>query len=133
MYNKDNGDKPKKKLDKAIGMKTFTRAAIRDIKGKKLNESQKAALKPETDGTGKYENMHQTSKSQRESALRRFDRETKFLKETRQGQRILKVQAKKGTTRTEPRFNLEARERRREAYESTFKNNQYDKIKGMYK
>lgn len=134
IYNEDNGGKPKKKFRKASKQeKVFTRAAIRHIKGKKLNEKQESALKSQTENPGKYFNMQQTSKSQRESAQRSFDRETEFLKETKQGQRILKVQAKKGDSRTEPRFDLEKREIRREASESAFKNNQYENIKGMYK
>lgn len=136
MYNKDNGDNPKKKPKKELrkGSKqerVFARAAIRDIKGKRLNERQESALKE--DKGGMSGSMHQTSKSQREAAQGRFDEETRFLKETKPGQRILKVQAKKGTSRTEPRFNLEKREIRRKASESAFKDNQYEKIKGMYK
>lgn len=127
--------KPKKPVRKATAQeKRYGKAAIRDIKGKKLNESQRTVLGSDpTTTSGMHGNINQVPKSQREAAQRRFDRETATLKETKIGQRVQKVQAKKGTERTESRYNVQKREAQREASNSAFKDSAYKKIKGMYR
>lgn len=92
------GDKYRKASDTE---KRYLKAAKRDIKGKRLSPEQEVALGSDNQPkSGMHSSMDQASKSQREAAIRREEARLKALTETKLGERVQKLSAKKGGERT---------------------------------
>jgi hypothetical protein len=97
---------PRKKYRKPTETeKVYLKSAKRDIKRKPLNEAQETALGNYTPKSGMYSSMDQTSKSQREAAIRRGEQKLKALTETKLGERVQKISEKKGGERTKLEYN----------------------------
>jgi hypothetical protein len=97
---------PRKKYRKPTETeKVYLKSAKRDIKRKPLNEAQETALGNYTPKSGMYSSMDQTSKSQREAAIRRGEQKLKALTETKLGERVQKISEKKGGEKTKLEYN----------------------------
>jgi hypothetical protein len=98
---------PRKKYRKPTETeKVYLKSAKRDIKRKPLNEAQETALgNLNTPKSGMHSSMDQTSKSQREAAIRRGEQKLKALTETKLGERVQKISEKKGGEKTKLEYN----------------------------
>ena len=121
------GDTDKKNYRKPSATeKYYLKTAKRDIKGKSLNAEQKKAIaggmQPKS---GMYSSMDQSAKSQREAAIKREETRLKALTETKLGERVQKLSAKKGGERTRLQYdpNYIQSEIDRAKSISSFKNN----------
>jgi len=106
--------------------KNYLKTAKRDIKGKPLSEEQKktiaGGMQPKS---GMYSSMDQSAKSQREAAIKREETRLKALTETKLGEKVQKLSAKKGGERTRLQYdpNYIQSEIDRAKSISSFKNN----------
>lgn len=136
-------DKNKKPGDKA-----YFKAAKRNILGRKLNESQEALLRKygditaDTEAQQRSQGLKVRSSSPSPSAQKSYIKSQKEKLDylgTKRGEKLQKIQERRGSTRTELEYNPEVIQGRiNEAQEkldarmSTFKDGAYTKIKGLY-
>lgn len=134
-------DKNKKPGDKA-----YFKAAKRNILGRKLSESQEAILRKygdiRTDTEAQLRSQGiglKNTPSGEKKYIKTQQEKLNYLEGTKKGEKLQRIQERRGDERTELEYNpeviqyrIDEAQKRLDAQKSTFKDGAYMKIKGLY-
>lgn len=136
-------DKNKKPGDKA-----YFKAAKRNILGRNLSEPQEAILRKygdvRTDTEAQYraqgiDYRSGDSRSSEKRYIKTQKEKLDYLQNTKKGEKLQRIQERRGDERTELEYNpeviqyrIDEAQKRLDAKNSTFKDGAYMKIKGLY-
>lgn len=132
---------PKKKTRKATPQeKQYAKEAKRDIKGKSAKNSQMAdRIRKGTGPSGSATGGQTTAKSQAQVSKRQMSEKVDFLENTRQGQKLNKLEQKKmnkSGSKESPRYNPEVVKKQMqdaEGRESSFNTEKYSEMKKRHR